>query len=132
MHRNQKVRLRLTVGPVSERDLDTDEGEIFMLVLTDLQKVTLSVSFVDAAGNPATVDGAPTWSSSDSSITVVTPSADGLTAVASTVGPLGTSEVSVTADADLGTGVTPVTGTLDVQVVASQATAATIGTGTPE
>lgn len=132
MHRSGKVRLRLTVGPISERELDADEGEIDVLVLTDLQKCTISVAFTDAAGNPATVDGTPTWTSSDPSIILVTPADDGMSAVATTVGPLGTSQVAVTADADLGAGITPVTGTLDIQVIASQAVAASIATGTPE
>ena len=43
------------------------------LILTDVQKVALAVSFTTKAGNPAPVDGVPQWSSSDPSILEVTP-----------------------------------------------------------
>jgi len=44
--------------------------------------VTVSVSYTDAKGKPATVDGAPTWVASDPTIIdSVTPAADGLSAV---------------------------------------------------
>ena len=101
------------------------------LILTDVQKVTLSVSFVDAKGNPATVDGAPVWSVSDANVLSVTAAADGLSADVLTVGPLGTAQVSVTADADLGEGVKSLVGTLDVQVVGSEAVAIAITAGVP-
>jgi hypothetical protein len=102
------------------------------LILTDVQKVGLSIAPVDAKGNPAPVDGVPTWGTSDASILTVTPAADGMSAEALAVGPVGTAQVNVSADADLGTGITTITGTLDVQVTASQATALDITAGTPE
>ena len=102
------------------------------LVLTDAQKVTLSITPVDAKGNPAPVDGIPEWSSSDASVIVVEPSSDGMSAVATAAGPLGTAQVNVTADADLGAGVTSITGTLDIQVTGSEAVAISITAGTPE
>lgn len=115
---------------------DQDLGEITMIQLTDTQKVTLSIQPVDAKGNPALVDGAPTWNSSDPSIITVVPSADGLSAVASAAGPLtadGASvQVSVTADADLGAGVETISGTMDVTVVASKAVSVAINAGAPE
>jgi len=101
------------------------------LVLTDVQKVALSVSFTNRAGNPAQVDGIPQWSSSDPSILTVTASEDGLSAEAVTVGPLGTAQVSVVADADLGEGVTELTGVLDVEVKPSAAVFALVVAGVP-
>ena len=101
------------------------------LIMTDTQKFAASVSFVDAKGNPAQVEGVPAWNASDPSILTVTPAADGLSAEVVAVGPLGTSQVSVTADADLGEGVTPIVGVLDVQVVAGQAVAVSISTSAP-
>ncbi len=101
------------------------------LILTDEQKVTFSVSFVTAKGNPATVDGAPVWSVSNDTVLSVVPSADGLSAEVVAVGPLGSSQVSVTADADLGAGVTALVGTLDVSVVASEAASVIISAGVP-
>jgi hypothetical protein len=107
-------------------------GELPMsLVMTDTQQFTASVSFVDAKGNPAQVDGAPSWSVSDPTILSITPSSDGLSAEVSAIGVLGTSQVSVSADADLGAGVTNIVGVLDVQVVAGQAVAANISASTP-
>lgn len=103
-----------------------------MLILTDIQKCSLLIQPVDAKGNPAPVDGAPTWSVADPTILSVTPAADGLTAVIVAIGPLGTTQVNVQADADLGSGVTTITGLLDVQVTASIATGLTISAGTPE
>src|SRR6266478_125156 len=78
---------------------------IKMLQLTDTQKCTLSIAPVDAKGNPAPVDGAPSWSVSDPALLDVAPAADGLSAVVTAKGPLGAGQVNVQADADLGAGV---------------------------
>jgi hypothetical protein len=40
-------------------------------------------------------------------------------------------QISVTADADLGAGVTPIAGTLDIEVVGDQAVSVGIVAGTP-
>lgn len=101
------------------------------LVLTDIQKVSLSITPTSAAGNPAPVDGAPVWTSSDESVLTVTASADGLSAEAVTTGKLGVAQVSVSADADLGEGVTTITGVLDVEVKASEAVSLAVSAGTP-
>jgi len=99
--------------------------------LTDIQKVTLSISAVDAAGNPAPIENA-TWVSSDPTVLTVTADANGLTAVAETVGPLGNVQVQVNADARIGEGEVLLQGVLDVEVIASEATALTVAAGTPE
>lgn len=106
------------------------EGEN-MLVLTDVQKVALSIQPVDSVGNPAPVEGI-VWSVSDATLLTVTPAADGLSAVCEAVGPLGTAQVNVSADADMGSGVVTITGVLDIQIVAGQATSINIGSGAPE
>lgn len=102
------------------------------LIVTDTQKCSLSIQPTDVKGNPAAIDGVPVWSVSDATILSVTPAADGLSAVIVANGPVGTSQVNVQADADLGAGTTTITGTLDVQVTASEATALGITAGTPE
>jgi len=102
------------------------------LVLTDVQKCALGAAFVDAKENPASVEGVPVWAVSDASILTVAAAADGVSAVITAIGPLGPSQVSVTADADLGEGVVPVVGVLDVIVAASQAVSAAISAGAPE
>jgi len=102
-----------------------------MVLISDLQKFGVSITPVDAKGNKATVDGVPAWNSSDPALLTVTPSADGLSATVTAVGPTGTAQVSVTADADLGPGVATISGTLDVQIEASAAVSLTIATEAP-
>jgi hypothetical protein len=101
------------------------------LVLTDLQQVELSVAPVNAVGNPAPVDGEPVWAVSDPTVLTLQIASDGFSALAVTTGKLGTCQVSVSADADLGPGVTTLTGTLDIEVKASQAVNLGMTVGTP-
>lgn len=101
------------------------------LILTDEQKVQLSIQPVTAAGNPAKVDGTPSWSVSDTTILTLEVAADGLSAWATVTGTLGASQVSVSADADLGEGIRSITATLDVTVVAAEAVSLTINAGAP-
>lgn len=101
-------------------------------IISDSQQFRATVAFVDKKGNPALVEGAPTWGTSDASILTVTADADGMGALVVAAGPLGDAQVNVTGDADLGEGVTNVVGTLDVTVVAGAAIAANIGAATPE
>ena len=99
--------------------------------LQDDQQFSATVEFADAAGNPATVDGAPVWTSSDEAVLSVVAGDDGLSVTAAAVGPLGTAQLQVSADADLGEGVVTIQGILDIDVVASQAVTATITPGEP-
>lgn len=102
------------------------------LILTDEQKVTLSIQPLTQAGNPAKVDGKPVWSVSNPELISISESEDGLSVVASTVGPLGSAQVSVSADADLGEGVRELFSILDVEVIAAEAVSLGIVAGTPE
>jgi hypothetical protein len=104
---------------------------VTMLALQNDQQVTASIQPVDAKGNPAKVDGIPEWTSSSADVAVVQAAPDGLSATVAGVD-IGTCQVNVSADADLGEGVKPLTGTLDVEVVAGSAVALSITTGTPE
>lgn len=110
--------------------LYSGEGDI-MYILPDDQQVAVTVAFVDKKGNPAAVDGIPTWASSDETIVALTANADGMGANL-VAGATGSCQISVTGDADLGVGVVPVVGTLDVQVVAGAAVTAIITPGTPQ
>jgi hypothetical protein len=76
------------------------------------------------------VDGVPVWASSDETVVTVAPAADGMSAVASGVAP-GTGRVVVTADADLGAGVTNITGILDFTITGGAAATIEIVAGTP-
>lgn len=104
-----------------------------MLILTDEQKVSLALDAKTAAGNPAALDDVPSWSTSAPEIVSLDVAADGLSAVATAVGPLGLAQISVTADADLDDGeVRELTALLDIQVVAAEASTLGIAAGAPE
>lgn len=103
-----------------------------MLVLKDNQKSALLVQFLSLKNNPAPVDGVPAWAVSDAALLSLSVAADGLTAVVSAVGPIGTGQVSVNADADLGAGVVPIVGLLDVQVIGGDAATVQISSAPPE
>lgn len=92
------------------------------MILKSLKSRTAAIVPVDAAGNVAPVENI-VWASSDEAIVSVVPSEDGLSAVFTAVGPVGNAQLTVTADADMGEGVTNITGTLDVQVIAGDAVA---------
>lgn len=85
-------------------------------VTTDQFFDNVALTIVDSHGNPAKVDGAPVWASSDETILTVLAAADGMTAKVNTVAP-GTARVSVVADADLGAGVGQITGVSEDVVV---------------
>jgi hypothetical protein len=108
------------------------QGRIPMLVLTDSQFVTLNVTPVTKAGNPATIDGAPKWSVSDESVLALEVSEDGLSCKAVATGKLGDAQINVVADADMGEGVVEITGVLEVSVKAGAAASVAITAGTPE
>ena len=109
---------------------------ITMLVLPNDHKVIATVEPVDAKGNPATIDGIPSWSSSSATIATVNAlPADGSGKFSAEVLPgseLGTCQINVTADADLGSGIQQISGVLDLEVVGGQAVGFTITTSVPE
>ena len=101
------------------------------LLLTDTQKVLLSIQPVDAKGYPAKVDGVPAWDTSDPTVVDIVPSVDGLSCEVFADAP-GIAQVTVQADADLGSGVRTIAGTLDIQVEPGEAVGLTITAGVPE
>lgn len=109
-----------------------EPGGTIMLLLTNAQEVEITVQPLDAFGNPAPLDGPPTFTSSDESIlTVDHPQLEGLTAVARTVGPTGVVQVTVSADVRLGPEVVTLSGTLDIQVEPGEAVTLGIIAGAP-
>lgn len=124
--RNERIRFTsVTI------DGNTIKGDIMSFILKADQKVSVSIQPVDKFGNPATVDGAPVWVDATGQTNVVA-SDDGLTAVITPNGAVGTTQINVTADADLGDGVVTIAGVLDLEVVAGSAVALVINPGTPE
>jgi hypothetical protein len=98
-----------------------------MYTLPNDKQVTLKVEFLDAKGNHAVVDSDPIWSSSDTNVAVVTVSPGNPYLANLSGGPaIGTAQVIVKADADLGEGVREVMCTLDVEIVGGEAVVGTI------
>lgn len=85
------------------------------------------VTWVDAHGNAAKVDGPTVWSSSVSTIaTVAANTTDSTKATVTLTGTMGDVQIKASADADLGTGTQTIVATGDVTVVAGAAVAGTI------
>src|SRR5215831_2865628 len=103
----------------------TARGEDMAYTLGSGMQVHLKVSYVDAAGNPALVDGPVAWASSDVTVATVAAESDS-TALVKTVGPVGQVQISATADVDLGTGVKNLVTPMDLTVAAGEAVAGTI------
>lgn len=99
--------------------------------MSSTQQVGVSVEFKDKKGNPAKVDGVPEWMTDNSDVLIVTPAGDGMSCIVAAAGPLGVGNITLTADADLGTGVVPVIGTLEVTITAGPATTVTLTPGVP-
>jgi hypothetical protein len=103
-----------------------------MLVLPNDHKVTASIQPVDAKGNPATIDGLAQWSSSSPQIAnVANLSPDSLSADIIPGPELGSCQINVTADADLGAGTQTISGVLYVTVQAGAAVGFVIQTTAP-
>lgn len=130
--RRNTRQLLWEIGPVSEQaTTGTTRRRKKMLKLTTTQQSALAISGVDRKGQPAGLDSI-VFSSSDPSVATVTPDAsDPSKAILKAVA-AGTTQINVTADADLGDGVNELTGVLDVNVVAGQAVSLAISTGTVE
>jgi len=94
---------------------------MYPVTSTNEEKVTIVLNPTTAAGNPASVDGAPVWSveSGDATLEVA---ADGLSCVIISGAAEVVNTVTVTADADMGAGVVSISETIVYTVSAAQAT----------
>lgn len=104
--------------------------EITMLTMTDTQMADVSLVIKDKNGNPATVDGVPVWTTSNVNVAeaIVTDPTGMLGSVQGRGS--GVCQITVTADADLGSGVKPIIGFLDVTIL-GQATVIELIPGVP-
>ena len=110
----------------------TVKGALPMAITLQVtQQFPLEIQPVDARGNPAAVDGAPVWSVSDDTLLKIEVAADGLSAVVSALGPIGSAQVTVRADARMGEEVREIVGTLNVLLVAAEAVALQLVAGVP-
>ncbi len=109
----------------------TAKGVTGMQMTAD-QKVAVSISITNpVTGKPAKVDGVPVWATSDETVITVEPAADGMSATVSGV-TAGDARVVVTADADLGAGVSTISGALDFTIEAGALPTITLTAGVPE
>jgi hypothetical protein len=122
------------VGCVVTASIDgfsvTARGNHMVYKLPDDKDLKVSVQYVDKKGHPAEIDGEVTWTTSDEMIVNVgVQSGDSTKALIHPGANLGQAQITATADADLGEGVTEVICTFDVEIVAGTAVSGTI---TPE
>jgi hypothetical protein len=98
-------------------------GENLMVTMRFDEEFDVSVDPRDRASNKTTVDGTPVYTVSDATMLVLAPRADGLPGMTVRgVGALGTAQVNVTADADLGEGTQEIADFIDVELHAGKAT----------
>jgi hypothetical protein len=120
------IRARMTFS-FAGASFTGDDG--MAITLPDDAPIQVKVTWVDAKGNVAIVDGATTWTSSDdANVSVVVDSTDSTMATMSSPagGTLVTAQVSASADADRGSGVETIIAMVDVTVVAGTAVGGTI------
>jgi hypothetical protein len=102
-----------------------------MFKLTAVQQVPCTIAYTDAKGNPAAVEGAPVWTTSNAAVITVDAAPDGLSAIVKAAGTLGQAQLSITADARFGPEVVPVITLAMFEVVAAEAVAGTVTRGDP-
>lgn len=90
------------------------------ITITNEQQVNVKLAPVSAKGKPVALDGAPVWAVTAGSCTIV-PSADGLSCLIVSGDDAGDSEITVSADADLGEGVVTISDAIRVTVNGAQA-----------
>ena len=90
-----------------------------------------TLKYVDSKGNPAAVDGVPVWSTDHTDLITLVVSADGMSVDVAAVGPAGSAQITVEADADLGAGVESLITLAQIDVVGGKAVTGTIEFGEP-
>lgn len=130
--RKPKHFFRLWTGPQSFVNVVPHKG-VVMARLTTEEIVSASVTYLTAKGNPAPIDGAVVWTSSDEAVaTVAADPADSKNATVTAVAP-GVCQITAVADADMDEGETrEVTASGAIEVVAAEAQQAEIVFGTPQ
>lgn len=92
-----QIQLTILANSVTSFNLGTN-----MTQATVLSTITINASYVDSKGNPAVPATAPVWSV-DNALASVVAAPDGLSAVVTPVGPVGTVVVTATAGSVVGT-----------------------------
>lgn len=103
------------------------------VVLSDTQFIEGQVSTVNKKGKPAPIEaGSIEYSSSNESVATVTEDPNDETKFAIKAVGAGTTQINYSADADLGSGVVPISGFTDVEVTPAQATGFNVTFGEPK
>lgn len=92
------------------------------------KSVTATLQLFDVNENPTQFDDVPTWTSSDPAIVAIE-GGDPYTRRFRAVGPLGTVQVSISGDADLGDGVRQLVVLDDITIVPGDAVRGSVGYG---
>jgi hypothetical protein len=129
------------LGPIQEFDgplprtassLPWSRGSIILMAtLTNTQQVNVEIRAKNRRGGPAGLQS-PEWSTDNSDVLRLEPHADGQSCRIVAAGPIGTANVTMQADADLGDGVQPVVGTLSFDITPGTATVIDLVPGPPE
>lgn len=106
-----------------------EQKDVSHMIIQVKKQFTASVKFLDDDGNVAEVQGLPEWKNDNTAILAMKVAGDGLSATVAAIGGVGSGQISVVADADLGEGVEEIIGILDVQVKGGKATVVQIDTG---
>ena len=101
-----------------------------LVTITSDEKIQLSLAPLTAAGNPASVDGVPSWTVVSGDATLA-PAIDGMSCYLIS-GTVGNSVITVEADADLGEGFRAITDTVDLAVVSAEASSLGLTVGVAE
>jgi hypothetical protein len=105
----------------------TAKGDRIMYTLPVDKQVTMKVSYIDAHGNPATVDGEVIWASSDDDILNVQRNEDDTSQCrVMPMGTVGQAQVTATADADLGEGTRELICTAEIEIIGGEAVGGSI------
>jgi hypothetical protein len=105
----------------------TLKGDHVMYTLPVDHTVKMQVSYVDGKGNPATIDGAVSWASSDETIAHVhADDADSTICRVVPLGAVGQVQITASCDADLGDGVRELLTIADIDIVGGEAVAGSI------
>jgi hypothetical protein len=95
--------------------------------ITTTQQIPYTIAPTDRKGRPAPVENV-VWASSNTEVATVTASEDGLTGLVVGLVP-GAVTISVTADADMGEGVTELAGVAELTVTPAAAVSVTLVAG---
>lgn len=135
--RPRRPRLVIRVGIPEKQPFTKGRKTMFTASIKADEQVTVTVEgATDRKGNPAPLDGPPTFTSADESICTFTTDprdASGMTGLIVAVGPLtSATAVSITADAKIGPEVKEITENGLVEISAGEATGFSVKVGTPE